>query len=42
MVPDEASIVIQRRGPHEHGEIFDYSREKVWQLLERFFDEVNK
>jgi hypothetical protein len=41
MVLDEVSIVIQRRGPNEHGEIFDYSSEAVRKLLKRF-DEVNK
>jgi hypothetical protein len=42
MVLDAEHVVIQRRGPNEHGEIFDYSPEKVRQLLKRFFDEVNK
>jgi hypothetical protein len=41
MVLDEVSIVIQRRGPNEHGEIFDYSSEAVRKLLKRFH-EVNK
>jgi hypothetical protein len=42
MVLDDEHVVIQRRGPNEHGAIFDYSPEKVRQLLKRFFDEVNK
>jgi hypothetical protein len=42
MVLDDEAVVIQRRGPNEHGEIFDYSAEGVRQLLRRFFDEVNK
>jgi len=42
MVMDDQYVVIQRRGPNEHGTAFDYSREGVQQALKKFFDEVNR
>jgi hypothetical protein len=42
MILDDEYVVIQRRGPNQHGEIFDYSPEKVRQLLKPFFNEVYK
>jgi hypothetical protein len=42
VVMDTAAIVVQRRGTHEFGSIFDYSAEEVQQAITRFFDEVNR
>jgi hypothetical protein len=42
MLMDGQYIVIQRRGPQQHGSIFDYSPAGVTGALEKFFDEVKK
>jgi hypothetical protein len=42
MLMDDEYIVIQRRGPQQHGSIFDYSPAGVTAALEKFFEEVKK